>query len=190
LNLKRDRRVILAFSLGTIFEWYDFFLYGILAALLGALFFPTSNPSAALLASLATFGAGFAVRPLGAIIFGILGDKVGRKYTFLATITLMGVATVLVGFLPTYAQIGLWAPTLLVILRLLQGLALGGEYGGAAIYVAEHAPPGKRGFYTSWIQASVVVGFLLALGTVIVCRLLLSKEDFESWGWRIPFLLS
>lgn len=190
MNLKRDRRVILASSLGTIFEWYDFFLYGILAALLGALFFPTSNPSPALLASLATFGAGFAVRPLGAIIFGILGDKVGRKYTFLATITLMGVATVLVGFLPTYAQIGLWAPTLLVILRLLQGLALGGEYGGAAIYVAEHAPPGKRGFYTSWIQASVVVGFLLALGTVIVCRLLLSKEDFESWGWQIPFLLS
>jgi MFS family permease len=190
LDLKRDRQVIFASSLGTIFEWYDFFLYGILAAILGGLFFPASNPTTALLASLMTFGAGFAVRPLGAVIFGILGDRIGRKYTFLATITLMGLATTLVGLLPTYAQAGIWAPILLVSLRLIQGLALGGEYGGAAIYVAEHAPPGKRGFYTSWIQASVVVGFLLSLAVVIGCRMLLSEAQFKSFGWRIPFLLS
>jgi MFS family permease len=190
LDPQRDRLVIVASSLGTVFEWYDFFLYGILAALLGKLFFPSDNATAATLASLAAFGAGFGVRPLGAILFGYFGDLIGRKYTFLVTITLMGGATAAIGFLPTYASAGIAAPILLVCLRLLQGLALGGEYGGAAIYVAEHAPPGKRGQYTSWIQVSVVGGFLLCLVVVLTCRAALSKEDFETWGWRIPFLAS
>ena len=184
------RMVIGASALGTVFEWYDFFVYGILAALLGSLFFPSDNPTAATLASLATFGAGFGVRPLGALLFGYFGDKIGRKYTFLVTITLMGAATALIGVLPTFAAAGLAAPALLVLLRLLQGLALGGEYGGAAIYVAEHAPEGKRGQYTSWIQVSVVGGFLLAVIVVLLCRTLLSAEDFTAWGWRIPFLAS
>ena len=190
LDPKRDRLVIVASSLGTVFEWYDFFLYGILAALLGRLFFPSDNGTAATLASLAAFGAGFGVRPLGAIIFGYFGDKIGRKYTFLVTITLMGGATAAIGLLPTYASAGIWAPILLVGLRLLQGLALGGEYGGAAIYVAEHAPPGKRGQYTSWIQVSVAGGFLLCLVVVLSCRHAMSTADFEAWGWRIPFLAS
>ena len=190
LDPKRDRLVIVASSLGTVFEWYDFFLYGILAALLGKLFFPSDNATAATLASLAAFGAGFGVRPLGAIIFGYFGDKIGRKYTFLVTITLMGGATAAIGLLPTYAAAGIWAPVLLVGLRLLQGLALGGEYGGAAIYVAEHAPPGKRGQYTSWIQVSVAGGFLLCLLVVLGCRHAMSTAEFEAWGWRIPFLAS
>jgi MFS family permease len=187
---KRDRLVIVASSLGTVFEWYDFFLYGILAALLGKLFFPSDNQTAATLASLAAFGAGFGVRPIGAMLFGHLGDKIGRKYTFLVTIVLMGGATAAIGLLPTFTTAGLWAPALLVILRLLQGLALGGEYGGAAIYVAEHAPKGRRGEYTSWIQISVVGGFLLCLIVVLACRHSMTTEQFESWGWRIPFLLS
>jgi MFS family permease len=187
---QRDRLVITASSLGTVFEWYDFFIYGILAAQLGKLFFPSDNPTAALLASLAVFGAGFGVRPIGAIVFGILGDKVGRKYTFLITITLMGGATAAIGLLPTYATAGLVAPILLLLLRLLQGLALGGEYGGAAIYVAEHAPPGKRGMYTSWIQMSVVGGFLLAVLMVLGTRLAMTPEQFIAWGWRVPFLAS
>ncbi|MGL4542827.1 MAG: MFS transporter, partial [Polymorphobacter sp.] len=190
LDPKRDRLVIVASSLGTVFEWYDFFVYGTLAALLGRMFFPSENPTAALLLSLATFGAGFGVRPVGAMVFGVLGDRIGRKYTFLATITLMGIATALVGVLPTYAQVGIWAPVLLVALRLLQGLALGGEYGGAAIYVAEHAPPGKRGFYTGFIQASVVGGFLLSLAVVLATIFAIGNEAFEAWGWRIPFLMS
>jgi MFS family permease len=184
------RTVISASALGTVFEWYDFFVYGILAALIGQLFFPPGNPAAATLASLAIFGAGFGMRPVGALLFGYFGDRIGRKYTFLVTITLMGGATALIGMLPTYASAGLVAPVLLVILRCLQGLALGGEYGGAAIYVAEHAPPGKRGQYTSWIQISVVGGFLLAVVVVLSCRLLMSPEDFNAWGWRLPFLLS
>ncbi|WP_448586981.1 MFS transporter [Thermaurantiacus sp.] len=190
IDPKRDRLVITASALGTVFEWYDFFLYGILATLIGRLFFPADNPTAALLASLATFGAGFAVRPLGAMLFGHFGDRIGRKYTFLVTISLMGGATVLIGVLPTYAEAGLWAPALLLVLRLLQGLALGGEYGGAAIYVGEHAPPGKRGQYTSWIQISVVGGFLLCLVVVLATRRSMSAEAFEAWGWRIPFLAS
>lgn len=190
IDPRRDRLVIVASSLGTIFEWYDFFLYGILAALIGRLFFPSDNATAALLASLATFGAGFGVRPLGAMVFGHFGDVIGRKRTFLVTITLMGGATAAIGLLPTYAAAGIWAPLLLLALRLLQGLALGGEYGGAAIYVAEHAPPGKRGQYTSWIQASVAGGFLLCLFVVLACRAAMSNEAFEEWGWRVPFLLS
>lgn len=190
LDPKRDRLVITASSLGTVFEWYDFFLYGILAALLGKLFFPSDNPTAATLASLAAFGAGFGVRPLGAIVFGYFGDRIGRKYTFLVTITLMGGATAAIGVIPTYEQAGLLAPILLLVLRLLQGLALGGEYGGAAIYVAEHAPRGKRGQYTSWIQVSVVGGFLLCLVVVLACRHAMTPEQFEAWGWRIPFLAS
>ncbi|UUR08708.1 MFS transporter [Sphingomonas glaciei] len=187
---KRDRLVITASALGTVFEWYDFFVYGILAALLGRLFFPADNPTAATLASLAAFGAGFGVRPLGALLFGWFGDRIGRKYTFLVTISLMGGATAAIGFLPTYEKAGLLAPILLVSLRLLQGLALGGEYGGAAIYVAEHAPPNKRGQYTSWIQVSVVGGFLLSLIMVLACRGALTPDEFDAWGWRIPFLAS
>ena len=190
VNIKRDRLVITASSLGTIFEWYDFFVYGILGALIGKLFFPSDNPTAATLASLAVFGAGFGVRPLGAILFGYLGDKIGRKYTFLVTISLMGGATAAIGFLPTFATAGVWAAGLLLLLRCVQGLALGGEYGGAAIYVAEHAPKHKRGQYTSWIQASVGGGFLLAVVVVLATRSSMSTEEFEAWGWRVPFLIS
>lgn len=190
IDPKRDRLVITASSLGTVFEWYDFFVYGILSALIAKLFFPSDNPTAALLASLAVFGAGFGVRPLGAIVFGYLGDKIGRKYTFLVTISLMGGATAAIGLLPTFESAGLWAAGMLLILRCLQGLALGGEYGGAAIYVAEHAPRGKRGQYTSWIQASVAGGFLLAVVVVLATRSVMSPEAFESWGWRVPFLIS
>lgn len=190
IDPKRDRLVITASSLGTVFEWYDFFVYGILATLIGRLFFPSDNPTAATLASLAIFGAGFGVRPLGAIIFGYFGDKIGRKRTFLVTISLMGGATAAIGMLPTFATAGVWAAGLLLVLRCLQGLALGGEYGGAAIYVAEHAPRNKRGQYTSWIQASVAGGFLLAVVTVLLTRASMSVEAFEAWGWRVPFLLS
>jgi predicted MFS family arabinose efflux permease len=182
--------VITASSLGTVFEWYDFFVYGILAALLGKLFFPAGDATAATLASLAAFGAGFGVRPLGALLFGWFGDRLGRKVTFLVTITLMGFATAAIGFLPTFAAAGIAAPVLLVLLRLLQGLALGGEYGGAAIYVAEHAPEGKRGRHTSFIQMSVVGGFLLAVIVVLVSRTVTTPEQFEAWGWRMPFIAS
>lgn len=184
------RMVIAASSVGTIIEWYDFYLYGSLAVFFSTLFFPSGNPTAALLASLATFGAGFAVRPFGAVVFGRVGDLVGRKYAFLVTLTVMGSATVLVGLVPTYERIGIAAPILLVALRLLQGLALGGEYGGAATYVAEHAPDEKRGYYTSYIQTTATVGFLLALVVILICRRTLGEDDFRAWGWRIPFLLS
>ena len=190
LDPKRDRLVIVASSLGTVFEWYDFFLYGILASLLGRLFFTTGNPTTELLFSLFAFAIGFFFRPLGAVVFGYFGDRIGRKYTFLVTITLMGGATAAIGALPTQATAGVWAPVLLLALRTLQGLALGGEYGGAAIYVAEHAPRGKRGQYTSWIQASVAGGFLLCLAVVLSTRALMTTEQFEAWGWRVPFLLS
>jgi MFS family permease len=190
IDSKRDRLVIVASSLGTIFEWYDFFVYGILATLIGKLFFPSESATAATLLSLAVFGAGFGVRPLGAILFGYLGDSIGRKYTFLVTISLMGFATAAIGFLPTFETAGVTAAVLLVAMRCLQGLALGGEYGGAAIYVAEHAPQGKRGQYTSWIQASVAGGFLLAVLVVLSSRSAMSAEDFDAWGWRIPFLVS
>jgi MFS family permease len=182
--------VIAASSSGTTIEWYDFYLYAVLTPFLAPLFFPSTDPTASLLAGLAAFGAGFAVRPFGAVVFGRIGDIVGRKFTFLLTITLMGVATTIIGLLPTYAQIGVLAPILLVLLRLLQGLALGGEYGGAAIYVAEHAPDGKRGLYTSWIQTTATVGLLMALVVLAVTRLGLGEQAFKDYGFRIPFILS
>ncbi|HVR63804.1 MAG TPA: MFS transporter [Polyangia bacterium] len=185
-----ERQVIFASSLGTVFEWYDFYLYGSLAAVISKQFFSAVNPTAAFLFSLLAFAAGFAVRPFGALVFGRLGDLVGRKYTFLITILIMGSATFLVGILPAYKTIGILAPIILIALRLLQGLALGGEYGGAATYVAEHAPPGKRGAYTSWIQTTATLGLFLSLIVIMICRATLSKEDFDSFGWRIPFLIS
>ena len=184
------RRVILASSLGTLFEWYDFYLYGSLAVFFGGLFFPPGNETAALLASLATFGAGFGVRPLGAIVFGHVGDLVGRKYTFLVTMFTMGVSTALIGLLPTYETFGLAATVLLVALRLLQGLALGGEYGGAATYVAEHVPDRSRGRYTSYLQTTATLGFFLSMGVIGTTRVVVGEEAFRAWGWRVPFLLS
>jgi MFS family permease len=183
------RKVIFASSLGTVFEWYDFFLYGALAAVISKQFFAGVNDTTAFIFALMAFAAGFIVRPFGALVFGRLGDMIGRKYTFLATIILMGVATFCVGLLPTYASIGIAAPIILVLLRMLQGLALGGEYGGAATYVAEHAPIGKRGFHTSWIQSTATLGLLLSLLVVLGCRYF-TGDQFEVWGWRIPFLLS
>ncbi|QKG72744.1 MFS transporter [Erythrobacter mangrovi] len=187
---KEIRLVIAASSAGTIFEWYDFFIYGTLAALIGAAFFPSDNETLEILLVWAGFAVGFGFRPLGAILFGFLGDRLGRKYTFLVTVTLMGIATAGVGLIPGAASIGIAAPLIVIGLRILQGLALGGEYGGAAIYVAEHAPPEKRGFYTSFIQASVVGGFVLSIVVVLLCRALIPADDFAAWGWRIPFLLS
>ncbi|MDQ3203487.1 MAG: MHS family MFS transporter [Pseudomonadota bacterium] len=183
------RKVIFASSLGTVFEWYDFFLYGALAAVISKQFFAGVNDTTAFIFALMAFAAGFIVRPFGALVFGRLGDMIGRKYTFLATIILMGVATFCVGLLPTYASIGIAAPIILVVLRMLQGLALGGEYGGAATYVAEHAPMGKRGFHTSWIQSTATLGLLLSLLVVLGCRYF-TGDQFEVWGWRLPFLFS
>ncbi len=183
-------RVIFASSLGTLFEWYDFYLYGSLAVFFGELFFPPGNERTALLASLATFGAGFGVRPLGALVFGRIGDLIGRKYTFLVTIVTMGLSTALIGFLPTYASIGMAAPVMLVTLRLVQGLALGGEYGGAATYVAEHVPDSRRGFYTSFIQTTATLGFFVSLGVIGATRAYYGPVDFKSFGWRAPFLVS
>src|SRR5688500_11576639 len=175
------RRVIVASSLGTLFEWYDFYLYGSLAVFFGELFFPAGNERAALLASLAAFGAGFGVRPLGALIFGRIGDLIGRKYTFLVTIVTMGLSTALIGFLPTYASVGIIAPILLVTLRLAQGLALGGEYGGAATYVAEHVPDDRRGYYTSFIQTTATLGFFVSLGVIGTSRMVLGATAVHSW---------
>ena len=183
-------RIIAAASLGTLFEWYDFYLYGTLAIFFGELFFPPGNERAALLASLATFGAGFGVRPLGALVFGRIGDLVGRKYTFLITLVTMGLSTALIGVLPTYATLGILAPILLVLLRLIQGLALGGEYGGAATYVAEHVPDDRRGFYTSFIQTTATLGFFLSLGVIGATRAYYGPEGFREFGWRLPFLAS
>jgi MFS family permease len=184
------RLVVVAASLGTVFEWYDFFLYGSLAIFFSALFFPPGNETAAFLASLATFGAGFAVRPLGALVFGALGDCIGRKRSFLITMVIMGLSTLIVGLLPTYEQVGLWAPILLVALRLAQGLAVGGEYGGAATYVAEHAPTGARGYATSWLQTTGTIGFLMSLIVILACRVAVGEDAFKAWGWRVPFLTS
>ncbi|HMI92487.1 MAG TPA: MFS transporter [Polyangiales bacterium] len=186
---REHRRVITASALGTIFEWYDFYLYGSLASVIGKQFFSGVNETTSFIFALLAFSAGFAVRPLGAVIFGRLGDLVGRKHTFLITIVIMGISTALVGVLPTHASIGVAAPSLLIALRLLQGLAIGGEYGGAAIYVAEHAPAHRRGSYTSWIQTTATIGLILSLLVILSCRLL-TGTSFEVWGWRIPFLLS
>ncbi|MCE9648362.1 MAG: MHS family MFS transporter [Parvibaculum sp.] len=185
-----ERRVIFASSLGTMFEWYDFFVYGALAAIFSKQFFAGLNDTAAFIFALLVFAAGFAVRPFGALVFGRLGDLVGRKYTFLVTILIMGASTFLVGLLPTYASVGIFAPIGLVVLRMLQGLAIGGEYGGAATYVAEHAPRGKRGAYTSWIQMTATAGLFLSLIVIMLCRSAMTPEAFDAWGWRVPFLLS
>lgn len=185
-----EKRVILASSLGTVFEWYDFYLYGLLATIISAQFFSGVNETTGFIFALAAFAAGFAVRPFGALVFGRLGDMVGRKYTFLVTMGLMGFATFTVGLLPSYASIGVAAPIMLVVLRLMQGLALGGEYGGAATYVAEHAPNDKRGLYTSFIQTTATLGLFAALLVVIGTRTMIGEEAFKEWGWRVPFLIS
>lgn len=190
MDAKRDRLVIAASAIGTVFEWYDFYIYGVLAPIIGRTFFPTDNPTVELLYSLAGFAIGFGFRPLGAALFGYLGDRWGRKYTFLATIVLMGGATAGVGLTPSAASIGVAAPVILILLRIAQGLALGGEYGGAAIYVAEHAPPGRRGFYTSFIQAGVIGGFILSLIIVVGTQWIVGKAVWEDWGWRLPFIFS
>jgi MFS family permease len=185
-----ERRVIFASSLGTVFEWYDFYLYGSLAAIISKQFFSGVNETTAYIFALMAFAAGFAVRPFGALFFGRLGDLIGRKYTFLITILIMGLSTAIVGMLPSYASIGITAPIILITLRLLQGLALGGEYGGAATYVAEHAPPGKRGLYTSFIQTTATLGLFLSLLVIWTTRNTLGTEKFGDWGWRVPFLIS
>ena len=193
---REEKKVILASSLGTVFEWYDFYLYGSLATIIGAQFFSAFDVTTRNVFALLAFAAGFLVRPFGAIFFGRIGDLVGRKYTFLVTILIMGFSTFMVGLLPSYAQIGWIAPVVLIALRMLQGLALGGEYGGAAVYVAEHAPVGRRGFYTSFIQITATVGLLLSLVVILVLRTWMGEQGFQSgegWpiaGWRIPFLLS
>jgi len=189
--MTRDEKfVIFASSVGTVFEWYDFYLYAVLAPFFAALFFPPGNDTAALLSAFATYAAGFVVRPFGALVFGRIGDLAGRKYTFLVTIIVMGTSTFLVGLLPSYASIGWLAPLLLLALRLLQGLAVGGEYGGAATYVAEHARPGERGFATSWIQTTATLGLAFALVIIILCRESMDTKAFSEWGWRIPFVVS
>jgi hypothetical protein len=189
-DVKQEKMVIFASSLGTVFEWYDFYLYAVLAPFFAALFFPPGNQTAALLSAFAAYAAGFLVRPFGAIVFGRIGDMVGRKYTFLVTILFMGGATFLVGLLPTYEMVGWLAPILMVTLRLIQGLALGGEYGGAATYVAEHAPQGRRGYDTAWIQTTATLGLFLALMVIYLCRSNMDPKQFSEWGWRVPFWLS
>lgn len=183
-------KVIAASSAGTLIEWYDFYIFGSLATIISAQFFPKGNETVALLGTLATFATGFIVRPFGALVFGRVGDVVGRKYAFMITLLIMGLATTVIGLLPTYESIGILAPILLLLLRLLQGLALGGEYGGAATYVAEHSPDGKRGFYTSFIQTTATLGLFVSLGVILVTRLTMGEDEFADWGWRIPFLLS
>ncbi len=183
-------KVIGASSLGTLIEWYDFYIFGSLASIIGAQLFPADAGASALINTLAIFAAGFIVRPFGALVFGRLGDLIGRKYTFLLTLVLMGGSTFLIGLIPSYSSIGYAAPILVLILRLVQGLALGGEYGGAATYVAEHAPKGKRGFFTSWIQTTATLGLFLSLGIIVLAKNIIGAEAFADWGWRIPFLLS
>src|SRR5437588_4415716 len=190
IDAAEERRVIIASSVGTVFEWYDFYLYAILAPFFATLFFPPGNQTAALLAAFATYAAGFLVRPFGALIFGRIGDLVGRKYTFLITIVVMGLSTVFVGLLPTYQTIGFAAPLVLVALRLAQGLALGGEYGGAATYVAEHSPDHKRGYATAWIQTTATVGMLFSLVVIGLTRANMEAATFSRWGWRISFWIS
>jgi len=183
-------KVILASSVGTLIEWYDFYIYGAMATTIAKQFFPQDNPTAAFLAALATFAAGFVVRPFGALVFGRIGDLIGRKYTFLLTLLLMGGSTFAIGLIPGYAQIGMWAPFLILMLRFVQGLALGGEYGGAATYVAEHSPAKRRGYFTAYIQTTATLGFFLSLGVILTTRRMLGVEAFNEWGWRIPFIVS
>src|ERR1700740_2079694 len=186
----QERLVIFASSLGTVFEWYDFYIYGTLGVFLAKFFTSTVPANVGFIFALLAFAAGFAVRPFGALIFGRLGDMIGRKYTFLITMTLMGIGTFFIGLLPGYASWGIIAPIVLIALRLVQGLALGGEYGGAAIYVAEHAPANKRGYYTSWIQTTATLGLFMALLLILAIRTWMGEDSFGDWGWRIPFLLS
>src|SRR3979411_1720478 len=183
-------RVIMASAVGTMIEWYDFYIFGSLAAVLSPKFYPSGNDTIALIAYLSTFSVGFVVRPFVVLFFGRIGDLVGRKYAFLVTLSIMGGATALIGFLPTYATIGWAAPVILLTIRVLQGLALGGEYGGATVYVAEHVPDGKRGFYTSFIQITATLGLFVSLIVILATQNYMSKEDFAAWGWRIPFLIS
>src|SRR5215208_2287952 len=183
-------QVILASAVGTMIEWYDFYIFGSLASVISPLFYPSGNETLALIAYLSTFAVGFVVRPFGALFFGRIGDLVGRKYAFLVTLIIMGGATALIGVLPTYASIGLAAPAILLLIRILQGLALGGEYGGAAVYVAEHVPDGRRGFYTSFIQITATLGLFVSLVVILVVQNALSRDDFSRWGWRIPFIVS
>jgi MFS family permease len=183
-------KVITASSVGTLIEWYDFYIYGAMAVIIAKQFFPQDNPTAAFLAALATFAAGFVIRPFGALVFGRIGDIIGRKYTFLLTLLLMGGSTFAIGLVPGYAKIGIWAPILILLLRFVQGLALGGEYGGAATYVAEHSPVGKRGYYTAYIQTTATLGFFLSLGVILLTRKTLGIEAFNEWGWRMPFIVS
>ncbi len=187
---KKIWHVITASSLGTVVEWYDFYIFGSLATVISPLFYPKGNDTLALIAYLSTFAVGFVVRPFGALFFGRIGDVVGRKYAFLMTLLMMGGATAVIGFLPTYETIGILAPIILLIIRILQGLALGGEYGGAAVYVAEHVPDGKRGFYTSFIQITATLGLFVSLAVILAVQNMMSKQDFHDWGWRIPFLIS
>ncbi len=183
-------KIITASSVGTMIEWYDFYIFGSLAAVISTKFFPKDNPTAAFLATLAAFGVGFVIRPFGAIVFGRLGDVVGRKYTFLITLLIMGGSTFAIGLIPSYQHIGLTAPVLVFLLRAMQGLALGGEYGGAATYVAEHAPSGRKGFYTSFIQITATGGLIVSLTVILICKLFMSEESFNDWGWRLPFMFS
>jgi MFS family permease len=190
LNSSAIRKVIMASSMGTLIEWYDFYIFGSLAPIIAAQFFPSTNPTAALLSTLATFAAGFIVRPFGALVFGRLGDIVGRKYTFLLTLVLMGGSTFLIGLIPSFSKIGYAAPILVLLLRLIQGLALGGEYGGAATYVAEHSPANRRGYFTSWIQTTATLGLFVSLGVILLTRKTLGIDTFNDWGWRVPFWVS
>src|ERR671919_887417 len=183
-------QVIAASAVGTMIEWYDFYIFGSLASIISPLFYPPGDDTLALIAYLSTFAVGFVVRPFGALFFGRIGDLVGRKYAFLVTLLIMGGATALIGVLPTYATIGVAAPAILLLIRILQGLALGGEYGGAAVYVAEHVPDGRRGFYTSFIQITATLGLFVSLAVILTLQSLMSPADFAAWGWRVPFLIS
>src|SRR5246500_3209321 len=183
-------RVILASAVGTMIEWYDFYIFGSLTAVLSSKFYPTGNDTFAIIAYLATFAVGFLVRPFGAIFFGRIGDLIGRKYAFLVTLSVMGLSTALIGLLPTYATAGWFSPIALIAIRVLQGLALGGEYGGAAVYVGEHSPDGKRGFYTSFIQITATLGLFVSILVIIATRAYMTPDAFQAWGWRIPFLVS
>ncbi len=190
IPIKKLWQVITASSVGTVIEWYDFYIFGSLSSIISLSFFPKDDPTAAFISTLAAFGAGFVARPFGGIIFGKLGDQIGRKYTFLLTLLIMGGATFAIALIPSYAQIGIWAPAILLLLRILQGLALGGEYGGAATYVAEYSPDAQRGKYTSYIQTTATLGFFVSILVILACQMIIGEEAFKEWGWRVPFALS